>query len=82
VNGLWAPGEPAADAFRQWICAAWERVRPHATAGNYVNFQLAEDGPARTAEAYGQNYQRLRRIKAAYDPHNLFRMNRNIPPAR
>ncbi|MGH2675663.1 MAG: BBE domain-containing protein [Actinomycetota bacterium] len=32
-----------------------------------VNFQLAEDDSARTADAYGSNYGRLRQIKAEYD---------------
>ncbi len=81
VKGLWAPGEPSADAFRQWIRDAWKRVRPAATGGNYVNFQMADEGPAGTAEAYGKNYERLQRVKAEYDPDNLFRVNRNIPPA-
>jgi FAD/FMN-containing dehydrogenase len=81
VNGAWEPGELDADAFREWIRAAWTRIRPYATSGNYVNFQLAEDGHARTAEAYGKNYERLQRVKADYDPDNLFRVNRNIPPA-
>ena len=49
--------------------------------GNYVNFQLAEDDAARTADAYGKNFERLRRIKADYDPDNLFRVNRNFSPA-
>jgi FAD/FMN-containing dehydrogenase len=39
------------------------------------------DDTARTAAAYGDNYQRLRTVKATYDPDNLFRVNRNIPPA-
>jgi FAD/FMN-containing dehydrogenase len=56
-------------------------IRPYSTGGNYVNFQLAEDDDARTAEAYGKNYERLRRVKAEYDPDNLFRVNRNIQPA-
>jgi FAD/FMN-containing dehydrogenase len=79
VNGLWESGEPDADAFRRWIRAGWERIRPFATGGNYVNFQTDDDdqGPA---DAYGKNYERLRRVKAAHDPDNLFRVNRNIPP--
>jgi FAD/FMN-containing dehydrogenase len=46
-----------------------------------VNFQLADDNDGRTAAAYGKNLERLQRIRAAYDPDNLFRVNRNIPPA-
>ena len=76
----WPPGAPA-DPHVAWARNGWERIRPFSTGGNYVNFQLAEDDTARTAAAYGSNYQRLQRVKATYDPDNLFRVNRNIPPA-
>jgi hypothetical protein len=76
----WPPGTPA-DPHVSWMRDAWERIRPFSTGGNYVNFQLAEDDSVRTADAYRTNYQRLRRLKAHYDPANLFRVNRNIPPA-
>jgi FAD/FMN-containing dehydrogenase len=47
----------------------------------YVNFVL-DEGPARVLAAYPQaTWDRLRRIKAAYDPTNLFRLNHNVPPA-
>jgi FAD/FMN-containing dehydrogenase len=29
---------------------------------------------------YGQNYDRLVKIKTKYDPLNLFRLNHNIKP--
>jgi hypothetical protein len=45
------------------------------------NFQLAEDDTTWTAAAYGSNYQHLQRVKADYDPDNLFRVHRNIAPA-
>jgi hypothetical protein len=62
-----------------WVQDAWARIRPFSTGGNYVNMQTADDDAARTADAYGANYQRLQQVKADYDPDNLFRINRNIP---
>jgi hypothetical protein len=56
------------------------RIRPFSTGANYVNFQLAQDDRTRTA-ACGNNYRRLQRAKATYDPDDRFRINRNIPPA-
>jgi FAD/FMN-containing dehydrogenase len=79
-NATWPPGAPA-DPHVAWARDGWERIRPCSTGGNYVNFQLADDDAARTADAYGTNYQRLQQVKADYDPDNLFRINRNIPPA-
>jgi FAD/FMN-containing dehydrogenase len=49
--------------------------------GAYVNF-LADEGEARIHDAYpGRTWDRLARIKARYDPTNLFRLNQNVPPA-
>jgi FAD/FMN-containing dehydrogenase len=31
--------------------------------------------------AYGPTLERLRQVKAAYDPDNVFRINQNIIPA-
>jgi Berberine and berberine like len=71
---------PAA-AHVAWVQEGWERIRirPFSTGGNYVNMQTADDDTARTADAYRNNHQRLQRVKATYDPDNLFRVNRNIP---
>jgi FAD/FMN-containing dehydrogenase len=79
-NATWPPGAPA-DPHVAWARAGWERIRPFSTGGNYVNFQLPDDDATRTAAAYRNNYQRLQRVKAEYDPDNVFRLNRNIPPA-
>jgi FAD/FMN-containing dehydrogenase len=78
--GTWPPGAPA-DPHVAWARNGWERIRPFSTGGNYVNFQLADDDATRTADAYRSNYPRLQRVKATWDPDNLFRVNRNIPSA-
>jgi hypothetical protein len=39
------------DPHVRWVRDAWETIRPFSTGGNYVNFQLAEDDGARTADA-------------------------------
>ena len=81
ANGMWETNEPDADAFRQWIRDAWKRIRPFSTGGNYINFQTADEDEERVRATYGVNFDRLVEVKKAYDPHNLFRVNRNIPPA-
>jgi len=48
--------------------------------GAYVNF-LGDEDEERIRDAYpGGTWDRLRAIKARYDPSNLFRHNQNIPP--
>jgi FAD/FMN-containing dehydrogenase len=79
-NATWLPNA-SAEEHVAWARQGWESIRPFSTGGNYVNFQLAEDDVARTAAAYGKNYARLERLKAKYDPANVFRVNRNISPA-
>ena len=51
----------------------------HTTGGSFLNF-LGD--AARTQDAYtAADYRRLREVKAAYDPGNVFAANHNIPPA-
>ena len=72
----------AAPRRRAWARSAWEAIRQHSAGGSYVNLQAADEDDRRVREAYGQNLDRLASVKATYDPHNLFRVNRNIRPTK
>jgi FAD/FMN-containing dehydrogenase len=57
-----------------------DATRPYATGGSFLNFL---HDPNAVATAYTpENYRRLREVKRAYDPDNVFRVNLNITPAR
>jgi FAD/FMN-containing dehydrogenase len=63
-----------------WIGGVLKILEPKDSSA-YVNFVGAE-GNERVRDAYpAQTWDRLRRIKRAYDPENIFRLNQNIPPA-
>jgi FAD/FMN-containing dehydrogenase len=54
-------------------------IAAHATGGTFLNWL---HDPARTHTAYtAENYARLRELKLAYDPDNIFGLAKNIPPA-
>ncbi|MBO0728012.1 MAG: FAD-binding oxidoreductase [Acidimicrobiaceae bacterium] len=56
-------------------------MKPWATGRVYLNF-LGDEGEERVASGFGpEKYARLRRLKAQWDPTNLFRHNQNIPPS-
>jgi FAD/FMN-containing dehydrogenase len=49
--------------------------------GSYINVPdqgIKNSGPV----YYGTNFPRLRRVKAKYDPGNVFNNPQSIPPAR
>ena len=65
---------------------AWGRefrnaLRGHTSGGAYLNF-TGDEGDARVRAQFGDaSYERLARIKAAWDPANVFRGVGNVPPA-
>jgi len=80
IAGMW-PDAADNDANTRWVRDYWSAIHPHSgTEGGYVNF-MAEDDQGRVLANYGQNYERLSRVKATYDPDNVFHLNQNIKAA-
>jgi len=79
IGGSW---ERADDDGKNidWARGAWHDLRQYSTGGTYVNFLTEDDGDERTRAAYRTNYARLAEVKAAWDPSNLLRTNKNILP--
>ena len=74
------PDPANADAVRQWSIDYFEALHPYSAGGAYVNMMM-DEGQERVRASYRDNYDRLARIKAEYDPENVFRVNQNIEPA-
>ena len=82
VMVILAAGDTPADdeAGIRWARDYYDAVHPYAgTEGGYINMLSEDEG--RVPQNYGRNYDRLRQVKATYDPDNLFHLNQNIAPA-
>jgi FAD/FMN-containing dehydrogenase len=80
------PGARWEDATKDEECVDWVRechaaLAEHVTAGVYMNFLGHDEDEDRLRTAYGDNYARLQKIKARYDPGNFFHVNQNIRPS-
>lgn len=77
--GLWEnPGDD--ERGKAWARDTCADVRPFATGGVYLNF-TGDEGEDRVVAGFGRrNYERLARLKSAWDPQNVFRLNHNIKP--
>ena len=83
VVGL-APDGDLLAADRQWVRDFWAALRPHAigSGDGYINGST-DHQDEQVRNSYGAaKYERLARIKAEYDPDNVFHLNANITPAR
>ena len=82
MDGNWSdPSDD--DKVIAWVRDAWAELHEHGTGTLYLNFTSAvEEGTTVGVDsAFGKNLERLARIKAKYDPDNIFRLNNNIIPA-
>ncbi|GAA3813668.1 MULTISPECIES: FAD-binding oxidoreductase [Amycolatopsis] len=75
--------EPAdVDVMTRWAKDYWSDLHPTSAGGAYINFMMDDEGQERVRASYRDNYDRLARVKAKYDPENVFHVNQNIRPAR
>jgi hypothetical protein len=79
IAGMWE-NAAADDANTAWVRGYYEALEPFGAEGGYVNF-LDGDDQSRVRTNYRGNYDRLAKVKATYDPGNLFHLNHNITPA-
>ena len=74
------PDPANVEPIRRWTVDYFEALHPYSAGGAYVNMMM-DEGQERVRASYRDNYDRLARIKAGYDPENVFRVNQNIQPA-
>jgi FAD/FMN-containing dehydrogenase len=81
VTSVWRDPETTA-ANVAWTRSTFAALEPFLAPHRYANY-LGEDEDAGdwARAAYGPNYERLARVKARYDPTNLFHLNVNVEPA-
>jgi FAD/FMN-containing dehydrogenase len=66
---------------------AWARdtaaaIEPWSLGGGYVNYMQADEPIERVRATFGDaSFERLRTLKARFDPDNVLHRNQNIPPA-
>jgi FAD/FMN-containing dehydrogenase len=58
----------------------WRDLEPSLQGMAYVNHLATDDRPEKVRASFGENYGRLRALKAKYDPKNLFRLTANVAP--
>jgi hypothetical protein len=61
----------ATEAGRAWLSDSWELVHPSGSGGVYANFPDT-DLPDEHRAYWGDNLERVRRVKEKYDPEGVF----------
>ena len=80
INAIWTEDDPEPERHIAWARDFFDAMQAHTSGRVYLNF-LGDEGQDRVRAAYGErNYERLARLKRAYDETNFFRLNQNIEP--
>jgi FAD/FMN-containing dehydrogenase len=74
---MWEPGP--GEEHVSWVRETYDALAPHSEPGAYLNYMGGEERGGWEA-AFAGHWDRLREIKTAYDPANVFSSNQNIPP--
>jgi FAD/FMN-containing dehydrogenase len=69
VQHLLLARPPVPAAARDWLTRSWSIVHPYGSGGVYPNFP---DPDVDDRAYHGANYERVQRVKAKYDPANVF----------
>ena len=71
------------DAQVAWARTTADALEASSLSGaGYGNYQPVDETADRVRASYGpERYERLVRLKDRYDPGNVFRFNRNVPPS-
>lgn len=81
VDAIWDDHSKSEEVI-SWSRAFLSKGKRFSGDGMYVNFSgFGEEGEDLVQSAYGENYERLAKIKAKYDPDNFFHINQNIKPS-
>jgi FAD/FMN-containing dehydrogenase len=82
IEANWeAPDDDAANLA--WARDLFAEAKELSPGGTYLNFPgFAEEGEELLRDSYGASYERLKEVKAKYDPENVFRGSFSIPVSR
>ncbi len=79
IAGMW-PDPADNEANTAWVRDYYAAIAPHSEPGGYTNFASPDD-QGKVRENIGVTYDRLARVKAEYDPENIFHLNQNVVPS-
>jgi len=68
------------DEHVAWVRRFHDALSPYTTGEVAANFLTDDERPSRARAAYGENAERLRRLKAAWDPERRFAAGAPIEP--